>query len=111
MRAERGDDVIIVLVGNKTDLSEKRQVSTEEGEKRAQEANLLFMETSAKAGHQVKALFKKIAHALPGVQDNAEGAAAGAGETPNAARLVDIRLNTVKLENAPNAAEESSCSC
>jgi hypothetical protein len=34
VRNERGNDVIIVLVGNKTDLSEKRQVSVEEGEDR-----------------------------------------------------------------------------
>ena len=29
VRNERGNDVIIILVGNKTDLSEKRQVSVE----------------------------------------------------------------------------------
>merc|ERR1712159_817542 len=29
VRAERGNDVIIMLVGNKTDLAEKRQVATE----------------------------------------------------------------------------------
>merc|ERR1719409_2219081 len=32
VRAERGSDVIIILVGNKTDLSERRQVAVEEGE-------------------------------------------------------------------------------
>ena len=67
VRAERGEDVIIVLVGNKTDLTEKRQVSTEEGEKKAKEFNIMFIETSAKAGYNVKALFKKIAQALPGM--------------------------------------------
>lgn len=35
VRTERGNDVIIVLVGNKTDLSERRQVSPEEGEEKA----------------------------------------------------------------------------
>ena len=34
VRTERGSDVIIMLVGNKTDLSDKRQVSTEEGERK-----------------------------------------------------------------------------
>eukprot|EP00842_Homolaphlyctis_polyrhiza_P006258 jgi/Hompol1/6633/HPOL_001979-RA len=69
VRAERGNDVIIVLVGNKTDLSDKRQVSTEEGEKKAKEFNVMFIETSAKAGYNVKALFKKIAQALPGMDN------------------------------------------
>ena len=32
VRTERGSDVIIMLVGNKIDLAEKRVVGTEEGE-------------------------------------------------------------------------------
>lgn len=35
VRTERGSDVIIVLVGNKTDLTDKREVSVEEGDARA----------------------------------------------------------------------------
>jgi small GTP-binding protein len=68
VRGERGNDVIIVLVGNKTDLNDKRQVTTEEGEKKAKEFKVMFIETSAKAGHNVKPLFKKIAQALPGME-------------------------------------------
>ncbi|KAG0498634.1 hypothetical protein HPP92_003325 [Vanilla planifolia] len=49
VRTERGSDVIIVLVGNKTDLVDKRQVSIEEGEAKAQELGVMFVETSAKA--------------------------------------------------------------
>ena len=33
VRGERGNDVIIVLVGNKTDLSEKREVKAEDVDK------------------------------------------------------------------------------
>ena len=54
VRAERGSDVIIMLVGNKTDLQDKRQVSMEEGERKAQELGVMFIETSAKAGYNVK---------------------------------------------------------
>ena len=64
-RAERGRDVIIMLVGNKTDLQDKRQVSMEEGERKATELNVMFIETSAKAGYNVKQLFRKVAAALP----------------------------------------------
>ena len=32
VRGERGNDVIIVLVGNKTDLNDKREVTTQQGE-------------------------------------------------------------------------------
>jgi hypothetical protein len=41
-------------VGNKTDLADKRQVSTEEGEEKARELNVMFIESSAKAGYNVK---------------------------------------------------------
>ncbi|KAF5731572.1 ras-related protein RABH1b [Tripterygium wilfordii] len=54
VRTERGSDVIIVLVGNKTDLVDKRQVSIEEGEAKARELNVMFIETSAKAGFNIK---------------------------------------------------------
>lgn len=68
VRAERGNDVIIVLVGNKTDLNDKREVTTAQGEEEAKKNNLMFIETSAKVGHNVKALFKRIAQALPGME-------------------------------------------
>ena len=43
----------IVLVGNKTDLEDKRQVNTEEGEQLAEKYGILFKETSAKTGENV----------------------------------------------------------
>merc|ERR1719183_700875 len=72
VRQERGSDVIIVLVGNKTDLTDRRQVSPEEGEEKAKESGVMFIETSAKAGHSIKALFRQLAAALPG-QEEATG--------------------------------------
>ncbi len=60
-----------MLVGNKTDLQDKRQVSMEEGERKAQELNVMFIETSAKAGYNVKQVsftlitIVSFTHALP----------------------------------------------
>ncbi|ORY43362.1 ras-domain-containing protein [Rhizoclosmatium globosum] len=98
VRSERGGDVIIVLVGNKTDLSDKRQVSAEEGEKKAKEANVLFIETSAKAGYNVKALFRKIAQALPGAN---EGSGDGHGSN-----MIDVKLSATATP-----ADGSACAC
>ncbi|KAK5648973.1 hypothetical protein RI129_003865 [Pyrocoelia pectoralis] len=67
VRTERGSDVIIMLVGNKTDLSDFRQVSTDEGDKKAKELNAMFIETSAKLGYNVRQLFRRVATALPGI--------------------------------------------
>ncbi|KAM4072390.1 hypothetical protein ACB094_11G135200 [Castanea mollissima] len=41
------------------------QVSIEEGEAKACDLNVMFTETSAKAGFNIKALFRKIAATLP----------------------------------------------
>ncbi|KAK4348641.1 hypothetical protein RND71_031396 [Anisodus tanguticus] len=68
VRTERGSDVIIVLVGNKTDLVDKRQVSTEEGDAKSLEFGVMYIETSAKAGFNIKPLFRKIAAALSGME-------------------------------------------
>ncbi len=47
VRTERGDDVIVLLVGNKTDLACERGVSLEQGKRRAKELGVMFMEGSA----------------------------------------------------------------
>ncbi|CAI7824728.1 unnamed protein product [Closterium sp. NIES-53] len=60
VRTERGSDVIIMLVGNKTDLVDKRQVSIEEGEAKARDLNVMFIETSAKAGFNIKVMKEPI---------------------------------------------------
>merc|ERR1712187_217259 len=96
VRSERGSDVIIVLVGNKTDLNDRRQVSTEEGEEKAKENNVMFFETSAKAGYNIKALFRQLAQALPG-QDEA-----GPGDAPQ---------QNVFLDPSTQPAEASSKAC
>ncbi|CAE6446054.1 unnamed protein product [Rhizoctonia solani] len=68
-RSEMGPDVMIVLIGNKADLSDNRQVPFEEATQRANELDIIFMETSAKAGQTVQAVFKKIAICLPCTQE------------------------------------------
>ncbi|XP_046893127.1 RAB6B, member RAS oncogene family a isoform X2 [Hypomesus transpacificus] len=72
VRTERGSDVIIMLVGNKTDLGDKRQITIEEGEQRAKELSVMFIETSAKTGYNVKQLFRRVAAALPGMESMQE---------------------------------------
>ena len=45
------------LVGNKSDLEDKRKVSREEAENLARDKNLIFMETSARKDNNVQKLF------------------------------------------------------
>lgn len=67
-RTIRGESVTLIIVGNKIDLAEKRQVATEEGQKLADELGCMFTETSAKVGINVKQLFKDVASILPQVR-------------------------------------------
>jgi GTPase SAR1 family protein len=102
VRTERGSDVIIVLVGNKTDLVDKRQVSIEEGEGKAKDLGVMFIETSAKAGFNIKALFRKIAAALPGM------------ETLSSAKqedMVDVNLKSSNANSSQSQAQAGGCSC
>jgi small GTP-binding protein len=46
-------DVVTVLLGNKVDLTEKRQVARDEAERLAQANKMLYFETSAKTGEQL----------------------------------------------------------
>ena len=102
VRAQRGNDVIIVLVspslllatcpdhtpppvhdsphphrqvGNKTDLASERVVSSAEIEARANEQDIMFIETSAKEGFNIKLLFRRLATALPNLESSSSAPA------------------------------------
>ena len=57
-------DILICLIGNKSDLEGKRVISYEEGKNFADENNLLFFETSAKNGSNIQECFNQSASIL-----------------------------------------------
>jgi Ras-related protein Rab-6A len=113
VRGERGNDVIIVLVGNKTDLNDKREVTTAQGEEEAKKNNLMFIETSAKVGHNVKALFKRIAQALPGMEgEGQQGQSQSESQYTIWGRQLLIQGSVIDVNINPSTPQqEGGCSC
>ena len=56
--------ITVILIGNKKDLEEKRQVTYEEGEAFAKENDLMFLETSAKTSYNVVEAFNLSASSI-----------------------------------------------
>ncbi|XP_012673512.1 ras-related protein Rab-25b [Clupea harengus] len=52
--------IVVMLVGNKSDLAEERSVSTEDSKSFAEENGLLFMETSALESTNVEVAFNNV---------------------------------------------------
>jgi Ras-related protein Rab-6A len=65
LKSQANPDVRIFLVGNKADLEEDRKIQKEEGEKYKEDQHLdLFMETSAKTGHNARNVLVEAAKIL-----------------------------------------------
>ncbi|KAJ4961772.1 hypothetical protein NE237_021682 [Protea cynaroides] len=55
-----GSDIVILLIGNKTDLVQAREVTEEEGHRLAEKEGLCFMETSALENLNVEGAFLQL---------------------------------------------------
>lgn len=112
-------ELVVIVVGNKCDLESERQVSTEEGQKFAEENGLVFMETSAMSAKNVEKAFVSVAtdvikkidsgvidpHTYPGIklgplyiQSN-----------PEAAKLQ--QQNVVLTSDSPSKESGGGCAC
>ena len=58
------EDAVLFLVGNKTDNSKERVVTSQEGKKLAEDLGLFFIEVSAKNGDNIHILFEKISEEM-----------------------------------------------
>lgn len=91
-----------IVVGNKCDLEEERQISTDEGQKFAHQIKADFIETSARTPTNIQELFKKVASA-PTAPDE-EVKQSGNNEEQTIVVTVDVK-NQAQNDN------RGGCSC
>jgi len=96
------EEMVIMLVGNKVDKTESRQVAREEGIELAKELKALFMECSAKTKVGVQAAFSDLVGKIMRSPAVLAAASAAHGATTGAERLRQLRQTTE---------EQSTCSC
>jgi Ras-related protein Rab-11A len=60
LRTNADKDILIILIGNKSDLQDLRDVSKEEGLSKAEQYNIAFLETSAKSGDNINNAFNQL---------------------------------------------------
>ncbi|XP_037380163.1 ras-related protein Rab-17 isoform X2 [Talpa occidentalis] len=84
-REFRPGEVVVMLVGNKADLDQEREVSFQEGKDFAERKSLLFMEASAKLDQQVTEVFSGVARELLRREERTEGRTSP-GDAPLALR-------------------------
>ena len=58
-KKQTAKSVLLILIGNKNDLKDMREVNYEEGENFAKSHNMIFLETSAKTGDNISSIFEK----------------------------------------------------
>ena len=110
VRQHASSNIVKILVGNKSDLKEQRQVSYEEGKQFAESLGMQFLETSAKEKINIDEAFTTLTKAiLPTVPENKKQAGDSkcisirwrhhysSKKTSSQERRLLLIVNTVKL--------------
>ena len=58
-KSQSSKSILIILIGNKSDLNDIREVTYDEGAQFAKSNNMIFLETSAKTGDNIEEIFDK----------------------------------------------------
>lgn len=103
-----GEELVTILLGNKIDLINQRQVTTEQGKTLAERLNIThFIETSALNGENVEKAFISMTRQIKILIDSK-----GLNGIKNAKNLqTSGKVNLSNMENKNNAATRKSSCC
>jgi len=107
LRDHADPKIVVMLVGNKSDLEDERAVQTEEARTFCEQNSLSFIETSAKAGTNVEDAFKNILFEIYNIvsRRNMAGTEDAAAKPAASSAAVSIKTET------PAAGAKPDCAC
>jgi Ras-related protein Rab-14 len=102
-------NTVIMMIGNKKDLEEQRDVTFEEARNFAQENGLIFLEASAKTGENVEEAFLKTARLIfQSVQDGSVEVSSDAGVTKKSPSQATISPSKSETDSSSSG---GGCAC
>lgn len=105
-----GEDIALVVAGNKCDLEKNRQVAADEAIKYCKQVGAEFVETSAKSGKGVQDAFYNLTQKMVDIRDKGHTGGAGGGGSNGGGSKGRRRLDTSDWEEAavPTSKKEKS---
>lgn len=102
-------NIVILLVGNKKDLEEAREITMLEASNFAQENELIFLETSAKTGDNVEEAFLKCSKSILAKIETGE---LDPERTGSGIQYGDAALRNIQLKQRSTArSRPGECAC
>lgn len=113
LRAHADNSIVIILIGNKADLVDKRAVPTEDAVEFAEDQGLFFSETSALNGDNVESAFFRLLEEIFSVVSKKElecsvGLKSNGGDSLKGSKIDVIAGNDLEISEMKKL---STCSC
>ncbi|KAL6624752.1 hypothetical protein ACP70R_032073 [Stipagrostis hirtigluma subsp. patula] len=107
LRDHADSSIVIMMVGNKSDLTHLRSVSEDEGKALAEKEGLFFLETSAMEAINVEEAFQTIITEVYGIVNRK---ALAAKEAATAAAPLPSQGKTISIDSTPGNSNRACCS-
>ena len=93
------EDVFILLVGNKSDLNDQREISEEEVKKKAEVYNIAFCETSALKGKNIEFAFESLIDKITEKLEKEKEKLGNNITKKDEGKIITLNINKDKAEN------------